>query len=103
MPDTTVCCWGLPDGAVRWSSPDGANDVAFSPDGAALAGTDSEGRLLLWRAAGGALAGAWRCRDLAEIPLAFAPDGQRLATGIIGGGVRFWPWREMLRAAGGAR
>src|SRR5262249_14350702 len=59
--------------------------VAFSPDGALLAGTSWDGQIRLWNAQTGALKTTYTTdKELADSP-AFSPDGKLFAAGLNGG------------------
>jgi WD40 repeat protein len=78
----------------RWSG--NASLLALSPRGDRLAGSDSDGRLVVWAVPDG--------RRLAELNsghvqvncLAFSPDGRRLALGAGDGTLGLWEWEANL-------
>jgi WD40 repeat protein len=91
----------LPEGLIRrWdgsveqgqsasSTYQGRVRSAYAPDGRVAAVGDARGRLDLWDTKTGKRLGLWR-EGPAVNNLAFAQDGDTLATGLHSGEVRFW-------------
>lgn len=88
-----VCLWNLETGTVqhRLVRPSGRgirHNLVFSPDGQLLAAPNGrEGEVLLWDASNGKLARTLPGSDSPIHVLAFAPDGNWLATGSQDGAV----------------
>jgi len=112
-PDGALLAAGTQDGAARvWRigddlepgqalvqatmiSPQGretsySHDVAFSPDGTALAFGLPDGTVRLWRVADGTLLHTLKAEDDRICSLAFSPDGRILAAGDWSGRVILW-------------
>lgn len=68
--------------------------IAFSPDGALLASSFLDGKILLWQVADGSLAATLEGHTEAITSLAFSPDGTRLASGGNDDTVRIWQQAE---------
>src|SRR5262249_45149388 len=76
--------------------------IALSPTGRHLAWVihhtgRSPAEVVFWDVAAWRGAGSmeWDCEDTLTA-LAFAPDGETIATGSQGGAVKLWPWRRLL-------
>jgi WD40 repeat protein len=76
--------------------PDAVHDVAFAPDGGALATASADGTARLWDVAQGQELRALKGHQGAVRAVAFAADGQSLTTAGADGTVRLW------NVAGGA-
>ncbi len=81
-----------PGTSARRPATDGAEPfaLAFSPDGALLAGALSGGRIGLWRTADGRLETTLTGHVGAVYSIAFSPDGEMLVSGGQDASVRLW-------------
>jgi WD40 repeat protein/tRNA A-37 threonylcarbamoyl transferase component Bud32 len=72
---------------------------AFLRDRPLLATGDNGGRIVLWDAVQGRVAGSWQAHSTGIRAMALSPDGRTLATGSYDGTVTLWhtaTWRAML-------
>ncbi|HEY9609691.1 MAG TPA: WD40 repeat domain-containing protein, partial [Allocoleopsis sp.] len=89
--DGTVKLW-QPDGAlVRTLKLDGSAfwDVAFSPDGKALAAVSSSGAIAIWKL-DGTLLQTIDAHQAMTVGVSFSPDGKMLASASTDSTVKLW-------------
>jgi WD40 repeat protein len=79
----------MPSGAPLRETGGEVQALAFSPDGATLAGVSSSGMTTLWDVSSRSLRHEPFYAGL-DPSIAFSPDGKTLATSGSGGGVAFW-------------
>ncbi len=83
--DSKIRLWDVDTGKELWrgkaGSPHPPHDVAFTPDGKALASGEDGGKVRLWSTATGALLREWQAPRYGGA-LTFAPRGDTLAIGI---------------------
>ncbi len=79
----------MPSGAPLRETGGEVQALAFSPDGATLAGVSSSGMTTLWDVSSRSLRHEPFYAGL-DASIAFSPDGKTLATSGSGGGVAFW-------------
>ena len=92
----------LPPGAARPRLTDPMNDVfaiAYSPDGAILAASAADGRILRWDARSGdrigrSLTGGRAAEGFVALDLTFSPDGEKLAAAYESGLAVVWRLSE---------
>jgi WD40 repeat protein len=70
------------DGSALW-------DVAFSPDGEALAAVGSSGAIAIWKP-DGTLLQAIDAHQAMSMGVSFSPDGKTLASASTDGTVKLW-------------
>jgi WD40 repeat protein len=80
----------FPVGYPYGGSPQGGVTLRFSPDGKLLAGSWSDGAVILWNTADGKVLHRLKGHDSGLSSLAFAPNGKYLATGGNDGRVLWW-------------
>ncbi len=83
------------------------NNIAFAPDGSALATASNDRTIRLWKTDDWSLLGVLTGHQGAVMDLAFSPDGGTLYSGGGDGTLRRWDWRslrpgEVLRQGTGA-
>jgi WD40 repeat protein len=66
------------------------NSLAYSPDGAILAGGSADGAVRLWRVADGSLIRMMKGHVGAVLSVAFSPDGLLVGSGGVDGSVHLW-------------
>ncbi len=85
-----------------WEAPGALTSLAWSPDGALLAGGTGDGPVYLWRLApdeaAGELAATLKGHTDSVAWAAWSPDGDRLATASADGTVRIWARHESFPA-----
>jgi WD40 repeat protein len=91
--DFAIHLYDTQTGKQRWESPTGERSaLAFAPDGKTLAVADDKGLHFLDTATGKDLL-RHRPVDAKVLTLAFAPDGQRIASGMNDGTILIWDAR----------
>ena len=78
-------------------------EIAFSPDGRALAAAGDDGMIRVWDIADGRLTHVWRAHNNKIQGLAFSPDGTLLASASEDTTIRLWriaDWTEVRELAG---
>lgn len=78
---------------AAWDLTDRLDDLAFSPDGAFLAGLSTSGQALVVRTDELSSATTWTAHAAGGLRLAWHPAGTVLATGGLDGRVRSWSTR----------
>ena len=93
--DNTIELWDTDSGQLKAALEGHADDtddwitsVAFSPDGATLAGSGSDGALQLWDVDSGQFKAALEGNQITSV--AFSPDGTTLAGGSWDDTIRLW-------------
>jgi WD40 repeat protein len=71
-------------------TPDFCSSLAFSPDGAILAGGFNDGSMRIWRVSDGVLLHTIKGHMPSEVYVAFSPDGKTLASASNDARIRFW-------------
>ncbi|HEX2032094.1 MAG TPA: hypothetical protein VHL78_11980 [Actinomycetota bacterium] len=66
------------------------NDVAYAPDGSAIATASADGTVRVWNPASGAQEVMLSGHETGVWDLAFSPDGSKLASASPDGTVRVW-------------
>jgi WD40 repeat protein len=80
----------LPDFAAYGGEPYNVYEVSFSPDGRALAGASSDGRITLLDAATGQVINEMTGFAAPLHSLAYSPDGTQIAAGSEDGALQLW-------------
>jgi WD40 repeat protein len=90
LEDLSESVWGLN------YSPDGSTLALAAGDVPATASPSGPGCLLLYDANTGRRRASLEWHASAVLCVAFAPDGEWLATGGADGQIRLWPWRQLI-------
>jgi WD40 repeat protein len=92
MSGKNAILWDAKTGKVAKKLPhDGAVwGVAWSPDSASLASTDSRGSAIVWDVANAKAARVIKLTDDRALGVAFSPDGTHIATSDHSGQLRLW-------------
>lgn len=90
--ETRVQLWELDTGIELLSIPTKSRGhfLAFSPNGALLAGYEENEMIAVWDTFSGAKLRSFRDPDLRLRSLAFSPGGKRLASGLTDGTILVW-------------
>ncbi len=91
--DHTVRIWDVQARTQLQSIPTGslgATAIAFSPDGATLAGAVGDGTVYIWNAQTGSVVQTLKAHKYAAFAVAYSPDGKTLASGSADNTVILW-------------
>ena len=88
--DNFICLWDVATGHIRLGTSEGIYSLAFSPDGATLAGGTWKGAIHLWDATTGKEIKTLTGHTDAVMSLAFSPDGTTLVSGSKDKTIRLW-------------
>jgi len=81
--------WRVSDGSIVGKA-DGAESLAFSPDGQLLAAGSNQGPIALWDVKNDQLLGELTGHTQGVLALAFAPDGRTLVSSSEDSSLRLW-------------